>query len=690
MQVVRVVCSRRLTKQEQERLVITKGEDFISFIIESQEYTCLTLRLHHPFPFGSLCLVGFPDIHIPLQIKDVVRTDEFDQLFDCSGNDLGLDYSAEGSTFIVWTPTAYLVELVLFKNWYERPCESYPFKREENGIWRCETSGDYSGYWYQYRVYNPGKEAACIVDPYAKYLSVNGQKAMIGSTVPLADIRSLHALPKEQSILYEVHIRDFSIAHSSGINGKATYLGLVEEHTVNQEGFQTGMYYVKELGITHVQVMPVQEFQTVDESNRFKSYNWGYDTTHLFAVEGSYSTDPYHGLTRVIELRETVNEFHKQEIRVIFDVVYNHVYVWENSNLEKLVPGYYFRHHSNGKISNGTGVGNDLASERTMVRKLIVDSVRYLITEFNIDGLRFDLMGILDLKTMNEVADVCKEYKDGFFLLGEGWNMQTAYPSNQLATIEQAHQLPDISFFDDQCRDALKGSIFSIQDKGFGHPGSSSEKLKEAISGGAERFHSPTQAIHYVEVHDNQTLWDRLVKLHPDENQTTIQRRHKLLTSMILLSQGIPFIHAGQEFCRTKFGIENSYAHPDWINQMDWHQRSRHQAYISYVKGLILIRKMYAGFQLNTFEKIDAHLTWLHGESDFLAYQLKHPSNKRAYAQTMLVFHNGSLQQKTLQCKVSGIWQVCVDEKAASLVPLYSLRGEEIKVSPLSTLVCIQ
>lgn len=690
MQVVRVVCSRRLTKQEQERLLIISDEGPIFFTIQNQQNSCLTLCLSNSFPFGSLCMVGFTGALVPIQIKDVVRTPQFDRQFEYTVNDLGLSYTTEGSTFKVWTPTAYCVELILFKSWFTHTYECVQLKRETSGVWTCELLGDYSGYWYQYRVCNPGIEPADIVDPYAKYVSINGHKAMIGKLAPLLNQKSLDALPKEQSILYEMHVRDFSVANSSGIKGKATYKGLVESGTINEEGFTTGIDYVKQLGVTHVQIMPVQEFQTIDESNLFESYNWGYDTTHFFAIEGSYSEDPYHGFTRVLELRETINEFHKQDIRVILDVVYNHVYIWERSNLEKLVPSYYFRHTSSGEISNGTGVGNDLATEKNMVRKLIVDSIRYIINEFNIDGLRFDLMGIIDLKTMNLIVDVCNEYKKGFFLLGEGWNLQTAYPDDKLAILEQAKKLPGISFFDDQCRDALKGSIFSLQDKGFGHENSQLGRVKDALGGGQARFNSPTQAIHYVEVHDNQTLWDRLVKLYPDEGQSIIQRRHRLLTSMILLSQGIPFIHAGQEFCRTKFGIENSYAHPDWINQMDWNRRTSYNAHVSYVRGLIKLRKSYKGFQLNTFEEINDQMIWLKTESDFMVYQLQHYSNNRCYSQKMLVFHNGSLQEKTLNCKVSGIWQVCVDEKAASLVPLYSLRGEELKVSPLSTLVCIQ
>ncbi|MCM2675337.1 type I pullulanase [Alkalicoccobacillus plakortidis] len=450
------------------------------------------------------------------------------------------------------------------------------------------------------------------------------------------------------------------------------------------------MIIFQSLGITHVQLMPVQEFSTVDESNQQATYNWGYDTNHFFSLEGSYSENPYSGYSRVQELRETVDAFHKKGIRVILDVIYNHVFIWEKSALELLVPGYYFRYASNGKISNGTGVGNDMATERSMARKLIIDSVTYLMTEFDLDGLRFDLMGIIDLETMKQISETVVKFKNDFLLLGEGWRLHTAYPQDRLATLDQATQLPTVAFFDDQFRDLLKGSIFSTHSGGFGQTKSNPLALRDAISGGPSQFVLPTQAIHYVEVHDNQTLWDRLVQLHPTEKNEVLESRHALATSMILLSQGIPFIHAGQEWCRTKYGQENSYSDPDWVNQLNWNRRTTYDHYNRFVTGLIKLRQAYPVFSMATFADISKKIKWFICDSDFLMYQLTSKCKNNAYSQKIIVVHNGTSEKRLLNCKVSGIWQVCVDGKAASLVPLYSLRGEELIVSPLSTMVCMQ
>ncbi|MDQ0208171.1 type I pullulanase [Alkalicoccobacillus murimartini] len=691
MRLVKLTSRRALSDCELKTVQILVNGTLLPSKVQMHSSNEVLLYLEEPYPFGQVTLAGVPGQFCPVLPKEVVRTKEFDDLFYYSGSDLGVCYKQKQSTFVIWSPTAVKVELIIYKQWFDEKGTIISFDRETSGVWRSHLDGDWQGFWYQYIVTNPGTDPVRIVDPYAAFLSINGQKAMIGRLILKGDdTHKLKPLKKEQSVIYEVHIRDFTSAASSGVVQKGTFSGLLERGTRNRQGLTTGLDYMKELGITHVQLMPVQEFSTVDESNALETYNWGYDTTHFFGIEGSYSTNPYSGYKRVEELHELIKGFHNEGIRVILDVVYNHQYIWEDSAIEQLVPGYFFRYKTNGNMSNGTGVGNDLATERSMVRKMIVDSVTYLLTTFNVDGLRFDLMGIIDLETMKEISDLTDKMNKDILLLGEGWRMDTAYPDHQLAITEQANELLHVSFFEDRFRDLLTGHLFSHQSGGFTLTGTDPSAMKDAICGNPSRFNHPAQAIHYAEAHDNLTIWDKFSHQQAESGTEGTERRHILVTSMILLSQGIPFLHAGQEWCRTKLGVENSYCTPDWINGLDWDRRTAYDNYAQYVKGIIQIRKAYSIFSLPTYHEIHKRINWLICESDFLLYELNYGLSGHQGIQKILIAHNGTEHNRSFFCKVQGIWQVCVDEKAASLVPLYSLRGEELTVSPLSTMVCLQ
>ncbi|WP_185970848.1 type I pullulanase [Alkalicoccobacillus porphyridii] len=689
MEQVRIRCSRKVCVEEINHFkLLCNGEVLPTFILDS-EGEQVTIKLKVPFPFAEPVYVALNNEHCPVFINEVVRTKEFDSTFYYAANDLGVRYLKERSDFAVWTPVALRVELVLYRQWYDQTGEVLPLLRDRFGVWRITIDEDIRGYCYQYLLTHVDR-TELVVDPYAKYLSINGQKAIIDQCDNHQPHIEVESLPKEQAIIYELHVRDFTKDQASGVRHKGKYQGLTEVNTTNPHGECTGLDYLAYLGVTHVQIMPVFKFANVEESNPDEAYNWGYDTTHFFALEGSYSDNPYSGVAQVKEFKELVNSFHKNGLRVIIDVVYNHLFQWENTSLEKLVPGYFFRYSEDGLISNGTGVGNDLASERRMVGKLLTDSVCYLISEFKVDGLRFDLMGIIDINTMKSIVHAVKLLKKDVLLLGEGWRMPTHHPTDQLATIKEAARLPAVSFFDDQFRDMVKGSIFTVNSKSFILSGVEPSSLKEIISGGPSRYVSPSQAIHYAEVHDNQTLWDHLIKRMELKNREEIESCHKLITSIVLLSQGIPFLHAGQEFCRTKFGHENSFQAPDWINQIDWSRRSEYSHFVNYVRGLIQIRRAQPVFTLPSFEEINRQLTWLITEPTYIVYQLQPNSVNKNQWKRILVIHNASRESRALHCEIEGLWQVCVDEKAASLVPLYSLRGEQIMVHPLSTMICYQ
>ena len=418
------------------------------------------------------------------------------------------------------------------------------------------------------------------------------------------------------AILYELHIRDATIHPNSGVNKKGTYKGLMEEETVGRNGTLTGLSYIKDLGVTHVELLPLHCFGGIDEVNPASAYNWGYNPLYYNIPTGFYVTnlsDPYN---RIVECKQLIETFHDHGIRVIIDVVYNHVYERELSSFEKLVPGYYFRHGEDGMPSNGTGVGNDIASERKMMRKFIIESVLYWLTEYNVDGFRFDLMGILDVETMNELEKEVRKIKQDALLLGEGWDLQTPLPLEEKATLNNANKMLCIAQFNDQFRDGIKGSTFNINKRGFAFGGHvDCNHLQYIVAGSllsmkeTGLFLEPVQSINYVECHDNMTMWDKLVQSNP-ESEEILKRRHRLATAMVILSQGIPFLHAGQEFYRTKQGNENSYNANDEINQLDWDQKEKEMETVNYIKGLIAIRKGHGAFRLQNADLIKKHMTF--------------------------------------------------------------------------------
>ncbi|KHF39676.1 hypothetical protein LQ50_13680 [Halalkalibacter okhensis] len=653
----------------------------------------IELQLIEPFRFDKDNYVEYGETDCYVQIEDVVRTEAFDDLFYYAGRDLGVTYTKKRTNVAVWAPIATKVNIILYQKWHDEDGEKRACFRDEKGVWRIELQGDWEGTWYLLEVY-VNESWRKVVDPYATFLSVNGQKAMVGDlnkTAPThwPTLNQLQA--KNDVIIYELHIRDFTIGRLNGIKQKGQYLGMTETQTLDKNNLVTGIDYLERLGVTHVELLPVQEFGSVDESDRQNPshYNWGYDTTHFFVPEGSYATDPYDGYSRIKELKSLIASLHEKQLRVIMDVVFNHVYIWEESPLERIVPGYFFRYTEEKELSNGTGVGNDFASERKMARKLIVDSVSYWLKEFRVDGFRFDLMGILDIETMKQVIDETKKSSKDIFVLGEGWDLPTSYPSERRAITDQARELKEIGFFQDKFRDGIKGSTFETIQPGFisGNVFSIDE-IVSGVKGSIELFSHPIQAINYIEAHDNHTLWDKLKRIHPYEERSLLEKRHRLATSIVLLSQGIPFLHAGQEWFRTKHGIENSYNQPDWVNQFDWGQRAHFEKTVNYVRGLIKIRRFHPAFRLESYKLIKEHFHLLLVEADCIAYHLRNLGELDRW-DDIIVIHNASLQSKRVLLPKDNDWYVVVDDQAASLIPLSKIGEDCVIVLPISTFVCV-
>ena len=569
-----------------------------------------------------------------------VRSNDFDNYFSYDG-ELGALYEKEGTLLRVWTPTAKSVEVWIYADdSFKGPSTKIEMVQKPKGIFEAYLPGDQHGTIYVYKILFLNNRESISVDPYARATTVNGMKSVIADlnrTNPDGWGERLPAfgLP-EEAIIYELHIRDFSISETSGIVNKGKFLGLTEKNTQNASGRKTGLDYLIDLGITHIQILPMFDYATVDEANLTEpQYNWGYDPLNYNVPEGSYSTDPFDPFNRIFELKQMIRTLHENGLRVIMDVVYNHVYDPKDQALERTVPGYFYRYNADGSLANGTGVGNDTASERHMMRKYIIDSVKYWAKEYHLDGFRFDLMGIHDSVTMNAIREALDKIDPSIIIIGEGWEMSTPLPEDLKASQRNAQAMPRIAHFNDSIRIALKGSDFGDEkDRGFISGKNYLEDLLLRNIKGAMHLSShssyvdPEQVIQYVEAHDNLTLYDKLLRSNPDDSEEVRIKRHTLATSIVLLSQGVPFIHGGQEFLRTKAGVANSYQSPDEINQFEWERVTTFQESVAYVKGLIALRKSEYLFRLHTHEEIDAHFTTLSENFNIIAFSLTNSEKK--------------------------------------------------------------
>ena len=549
-----------------------------------------------------------------------------------AGTDLGVCWSPEKTTIKIWAPTAHAIELRLYKDGQNGEAfHKTTLQPDGKGIWTAILKGDYQGKFYTIRV-NDGEWLDEVPDIYARCVGVNGKRGMIFNpqkTNPenWENDKRVELPEFTDAVIYETHIRDFSIAENSGIKNRGKYIGFTEANTKTKTGKTTGLDHLKELGITHVHLLPVSDFFTIDEENLAEKYNWGYDPQHFNAPEGWYATNPHDGTVRIKEIKKLVQSLHSNNIGVVLDVVYNHTYFTKESVFNQTVPGYFYRQKPDGSFANASGCGNEIASERAMVRKYIVDSLVYWATEFHIDGFRFDLMGIYDIETMRIIRDELNKIKPGFLLYGEGWAAdQSPMPENLRTVKYNISQLPGIAVFNDDFRDALKGGHGDKKSKGFV---SGLELREEAVKFGivAATNHpqivfdyvetskhpwaaEPTQCINYVSCHDNYTLWDKLKMSLPKATDNELRKRVKLAGALVLTSQGVPFLHSGVEFCRTKNGDGNSYKSSDATNQLDWERKEKYADVFEYFKKLIHLRKNHLAFRMRTTAEISKNLNF--------------------------------------------------------------------------------
>ncbi|MCU4767428.1 type I pullulanase [Bacillus toyonensis] len=632
------------------------------------------------------------------EIGKVIRSEEFDKLFYYSGNDLGNIYSPQHTKFRVWAPTASEAKLVTYKKWNDKIGTEISMQQGEKGTWKAEIKGNQKGLFYTYKV-KIGDKWTEAVDPYVRAASVNGDKGVVidlNETNPKkwkANKKPEFKKP-EDAIIYELHVRDLSIQPESGIKQKGKYLGVTEKGTKGPEGVKTGLDHMKDLGVTHVQFLPIFDYASVNEETLNEpQYNWGYDPKNFNVPEGSYSTNPYEPTVRITELKQMIQVLHDNNLRVVMDVVYNHMYNAAESNFHKLVPGYYYRYNEDGTFANGTGVGNDTASERKMMRKFMVDSVTYWAKEYNLDGFRFDLMGIHDYETMNEIRKAVDQIDPSIILHGEGWDLNTPLAAELKANQKNAEKMKGIAHFNDNIRDGLKGSVFEEKENGFVNGKQNMEdRIKKGITAGIDydtnssTYQDPEQVLTYVEAHDNHTLWDKLELTNPGDSAEVRKQMHKLSSSILLTSQGIPFLHAGQEFMRTKYGDHNSYKSPDSINQMDWLRRAAYNNEVDYMKGLIDLRKKYPAFRMTSTEQIKKHISFIDAPKNVITYSIDGKGNGNKN-ENFMVAHNANRESVDITLPSKGPWKVLVDGKQAGSKTLYVVHNNKIKVPALSSFV---
>ena len=628
-----------------------------------------------------------------------------------SGDDLGVQYTKNQTKIRVWAPTASQVELRIYRQ--SQGGEAIridQLEKAERGTWIISIQSNLNGYFYTIRVNDGGwLNETPGVD--ARAVGTNGLRGLIFDPETInpegwTDDQLVVCENPTEAVIYELHVRDFSISPSSGMKNKGKYLAFTEEGTLSPEGLKTGIDHLKELGITHVHLLPVNDFLTVDEQYPDQSYNWGYDPQNFNAPEGSYATNP-DNTSRITELKMLVQALHKAGIGVLLDVVYNHTALTRRSYFNQTVPGYYYRQRTNGTFSNASGCGNEIATERAMVRKYIIDSLYYWASEFHLDGFRFDLMGIYDLDTMNQIRNKMDQISPSILIYGEGWIADKSPLSETWRAVKtNVTRLFRIAVFNDDFRDGIKGNNFMARSKGFVSGQTvQEENIKfgivaacfhpQIVYGYVERSKSPWasepwQCVNYASCHDNYTLFDKLTSSCKNASSDDINRMIMLSGALVLTSQGIPFLHAGVEMARTKFGDPNSYKSPDSINQIDWSGKAKYHSVFEYYKALINLRKTHPAFRMKSADQIRQHLIFSDDYQPGVAsYVLVNHANQDEW-RTILVVFNGNPTPVKFELMPHISWRVVARDTNINPENTEMIEGSEIEVPGISMLILVE
>ena len=645
-------------------------------------------------------LIGMPDPY---------SYDGFEDAYTYEGDDLGATWSENSTTFRVWAPLATKVQVNLYKSGTQGTddlIDVVDMTSDVQGTWVATVDGDLNGTYYTYTATVKGVVQEDIVDPYARTTGVNGNRGMVinlDSTDPEGWEDDTNPNPNENytdDVLYELHVKDFSYEESSGVSeaNRGKYLAFTEEGTTNSYGQSTCLDYLKDLGITHVHILPMYDYASVKEDGSSDAFNWGYDPQNFNTPEGSYSTDPYNGEVRVKEVKEMVKSLHDSGISVVLDVVYGHVNSASQFPINRLTPNYYSRPNS-----NASGCGNDTATERSMNRKFIVDSFVYWATEYHVNGFRIDQEGLFDVDTINEVITALHEIDPSIIVYGEGWDMSSTKVTKagtKLANQSSAPDIADGAFFSDGIRDAVKGSVFGTQ-AGYvtGNASSTSAVINALYSlPGWENYDKPQQSVvNYNSCHDNYTLYDRLQIT--DGNTTaddeTLLKQNSLAASIVMLAQGIPFFQAGEEILRTKVKSdgsfdENSYASPASENSIKWDtlNEDNYKTSYEYYKGLIAFRKLHPSFRGvgEEFQYPDTGAI-IKNDGTVITYEL--PLGMNGDSSRIFVVYNPTDETYTAELPDSGTWNVYAKDDKAGTEVLGTVE-DTMDVSPLTCMIVAQ
>lgn len=656
-----------------------------------------------------------------VKLFEKYSVEDFDELYKYDGK-LGAIYSKEKTIFKLWAPLADSVKIIFFGNDGYRyniaPDKVESMEYKENGIWEIEILGDLNGEFYNYIIKREETEYE-VVDPYAKAVGVNGNRGMV---IDLRETNPLgwenHKIPKLDSpldaIIYEVNVRDFTIDDNSGVNNdiKGKFKGFHKDTSYLESEIKTGVNHLKELGVNVIQLLPIFDYKNLNEMYfNENEYNWGYDPLNYNVPEGSYSTNPYNSEVRIRELKELIMNLHELGFKVVMDVVYNHTADTENSNFNKIVPKYYYRTKKDGSYSNGSGCGNELATERFMVRKFILDSVRFWAEEYKIDGFRFDLMGLYDIETMKLIR---LALKNDILIYGEGWKADTSPMDNKKLSLKEnvnCFENLQIGVFSDDIRDAIKGSVFEKEKGGFinggndfeetikfgivastNHKDISYEKLKYSKNPWANE---PYQVISYVSAHDDYTIWDKLALVEPISTIKERIRMNKLAGAILLTSQGIPFLHSGDEILRSKkdkhgIRIKNSYISPDHVNKFRWKRKEKYLEVFKYYKKLIQLRKNHKIFRMDSAKSINENIDFLRfgknfNESNVVGY-VAYGNNVNDSLGKIAVIFNGNKHEVEINLEHNR-FTVILDDNDINENGIYEVNSSIVKVKAISALI---
>lgn len=696
----------------------------VSTIVREKEKELLMTNLPQYIHPSDLLEIRASSMFSPCK----VRVRDFLEDYYYGGNDLGVRFGEEDIKLRIWAPTAKRVELLIYHNNEDdnkNPCRKYEmFREKENGTHKVSIPKEINrNKYYLYRLYfnelsENGEHVSkktYAVDPYAVAVGVNGNKGVLihlSNKVCIPEGWNKYNKPKllrkEDSIIYEMHVRDFTIDRSSGVkeNLRGKFLGVVEEGTTyeNKETgivVKTGIDHLKELGVTHVHMLPVFDFASVDErvENDENNRNWGYDPKHFNALEGSYSTNPFDPIVRIKEFRTMIKKLHDNKLRIVLDMVYNHMY--ETGNMDSIVPGYYFRSDKWGRYTNGSGCGNEMASEKPMVRKFIVDSIVHWIKDYHIDGLRFDLMELIDLDTMKEIVRRAEEVDSKILIYGEPWKGGNSPLIN--GTYRGSQKGLGFSVFNDEFRNALRGN--NDPSNGFingeQHNKEKAWKVIEGIKGSINSLtYKPGESINYLEAHDNYTLWDQIVK----SQNYSIESGHyregielNLLNNfyvkedlfgagIIFTSQGIPFIQAGAEFLRTKEGDHNSYRSPDSVNALKWEDKEKYIKVFDYYKGLVDLRKRHKAFSMedpiDIRDNLDVYFYEGNDTSGVIIAHFKNNANGDLWKNIVVIYNGTTINEYNINTSMpkstTGKWNIVGNSESIGLETLITVNEGEV------------